>query len=544
MRRPPSRSRRIKLRLSLTVAAIAAVAAAVVPYAITRTADTAAGAAQFSGTHHGHHSATVESHRQQPKSSPAPTPKACPNSPTKASTLWSSSLQPKVASSSTDSAATLGVMVVPNKSGQITGIAFWKGTGNDGVHTASLWTDSKRLASGTFQKETASGWQWLTLAHPVQVKAGQHVLATYRAPEGHFAYTPGAITPGGVCSGALRATDGTLWMSHGGSRHHSTSRTTNYFVNLRFVPTGGTAPDPTQSPTAKPTDPKPTVQPTTTPTHSQTPTATPKPTPKPTTSAPPSSSTSGWPNASNTGVPAGTKLTSSGPISVTKDGTVIDGKQVNGDITVRANNVTIENTKVLGGRIDLGWDQNGIMIKDVEVDGEGKSPSNERVPAIGSNGYTCIRCNVHGWNSGFDVRNNVTIEDSWAHDIGPASSTHKTALGSNGANHVVVRHNVLSCEVSGCSAAIAFYGDFTPVSNVVVDDNLFNTEGSYCSYEGTLSGKAYPVATNITWTNNHYGQVEHPTCGIYGPATGWGSGGGNVWSGNVWDGSNKPIAAS
>lgn len=252
-----------------------------------------------------------------------------------------------------------------------------------------------------------------------------------------------------------------------------------------------------------------------------------------------------WPNASNTGVPAGTRLTPSGSITVTSDGTVLSNLRVSGSITVRANNVTIEKTKVIGGRIDLGWDQHGIVMTDVEVDGQDKAPPDERIPAIGSNGYTCIRCNVHGWNTGFDVRDNVVIEDSWSHDIGPPSEDgHFSSVGSNGANHVVIRHNVLSCEVSGCSAAIAFYGDFTPVSNVVVDNNLLNTEGSYCSYEGTLSQKKYPTATNIRWTNNHYGRRFHPRCGIYGPSTGWGNQGGNVWSGNVWDGTTTLIPAA
>jgi hypothetical protein len=82
------------------------------------------------------------------------------------------------------------------------------------------------------------------------------------------------------------------------------------------------------------------------------------------------------------------------------------------------------------------------------------------------------------------------------------------------------------------------------VSNVVVDNNLLNTEGSYCSYEGTLSQKKYPTATNIRWTNNHYGRRFHPKCGIYGPSTGWGNQGGNVWSGNVWDGTTTLIPAA
>lgn len=565
MRRPriAENSRRNKLRIAFAVSAVAAVTGAVAPFAIGSLAGSSAGADSL---HHASHVRVVDQQSQATRQRVSKAPathvasRACAGSSTKPSTLWNSSYAPQITSSTVDNPTMLGVDVVPSKSGTITGLAFWKGAGNTGTHTASLSSDGKQLATGTFSNESASGWQWLTLAHPVAVKAGQDIVASYVAPHGHFAYTPNTFAHGAICSGGLRAVSGfqrsvsTKGVEPAANRsshvRRAGDRDNNYFVDVRFAP-GGTA-TPTQSPTAPDptvvtTTPSPTSKPTAPPTKQSTAPPTKEPTSTPTkepTSSPTGGTTSsGWPNASNTGVPAGTKLTPSKSISVTKDGTVISGLDVSGDITVRANNVTIEKTKVTGGHIDLGWDQHGIMITDVEVDGLGKAPADQRVPAIGSNGYTCIRCNVHGSNSGFDVRNDVTIKDSWAHDIGPASGVHKTAVGSNGADHVVIQHNVLSCEVSGCSAAIAFYGDFTPVNDVVVDGNLFNTAGSYCSYEGTLSGKAYPNATNIKWTNNHYGTQFHPTCGIYGPADGWGSQGGNVWSGNVWDGTNKAISA-
>ena len=52
------------------------------------------------------------------------------------------------------------------------------------------------------------------------------------------------------------------------------------------------------------------------------------------------------PAYNNVGVPSGTTLTPSGSITVTTAGAVVDGKDVTGDITVSANNVTIKNTRV------------------------------------------------------------------------------------------------------------------------------------------------------------------------------------------------------
>lgn len=266
--------------------------------------------------------------------------------------------------------------------------------------------------------------------------------------------------------------------------------------------------------------------------------ATPTPTP---TTTPTSTPSSGWPNASNTGVPAGTTLTSSGSITITKSGTVISGLDVNGSITVSTSNVTIKNTRV-HGKINSGYNgYTGIVIQDVEVIGPGTDDGATRVPLVGAEGYSCIRCNVHSGNSGFEVSDNVTIQDSYIHDIGPNSGVHKTDIGSNAANHVVVRHNSMDCAVSGCSAALSIYGDFGQPNDWVVDNNLFNTTGSYCVYAGSVPGKKFPVATNVRFTNNHFGRLHYKTCGQYGPATAYQSGSGNVWTGNVWDDTGATI---
>ena len=52
----------------------------------------------------------------------------------------------------------------------------------------------------------------------------------------------------------------------------------------------------------------------------------------------------GMPDATTTGVPAGTTLTAyTGPMTITTPGTVIEGKIINGTLRVTAANVTIKN---------------------------------------------------------------------------------------------------------------------------------------------------------------------------------------------------------
>ena len=81
---------------------------------------------------------------------------------------------PATPAAADDSAVELGVAFTPRVNGSVVGIRFYKGSGNTGTHTGSLWNSSgSRLATATFTNETSAGWQTVTLASPVNVTAGQ-----------------------------------------------------------------------------------------------------------------------------------------------------------------------------------------------------------------------------------------------------------------------------------------------------------------------------------------------------------------------------------
>ncbi len=72
--------------------------------------------------------------------------------------------------------------------GYITGIRFYKGSGNTGTHVGHLWTNTgTQLAAATFTNETASGWQEVSFSDPVGISANTPYVASYFAPAGHFA---------------------------------------------------------------------------------------------------------------------------------------------------------------------------------------------------------------------------------------------------------------------------------------------------------------------------------------------------------------------
>ncbi len=106
-------------------------------------------------------------------------------------------------------AVTLGTKIVPAADGYITGVRFYKGPGNTGTHTGTLYSASGSvLATGTFSNETATGWQMLNFASAVPVTAGTTYVAAYYAPNGHYAADLRFFSSHGFSSGHLSAPGG------------------------------------------------------------------------------------------------------------------------------------------------------------------------------------------------------------------------------------------------------------------------------------------------------------------------------------------------
>ncbi len=150
---------------------------------------------------------------------------------------------PAVPSADESSPVELGAAFVPSKNGRVTGIRFFKGTGNNGVHKGSLWSSTgTKLAGVTFVGETASGWQTATLSSPVDVTAGTTYVVSYLAPQGHYSYTPGFFNEP-LVSGDLTAPAGNngryLYGAAGGFPTNSWG-STNYFVDIVFEKGPGT----------------------------------------------------------------------------------------------------------------------------------------------------------------------------------------------------------------------------------------------------------------------------------------------------------------
>ncbi|MDQ0368863.1 hypothetical protein [Catenuloplanes indicus] len=220
------------------------------------------------------------------------------------------------------------------------------------------------------------------------------------------------------------------------------------------------------------------------------------------TSAPAPSPEVVRPGEGSTGVPDGVTLTAyTGPLRITKAGTVIDGKRIDGCLDVRARDVVIKRSKLTCGGIMIKIEQKtaNLTIEDSDLDGA------QTGFVAGYWNYTLSRVNVYNIEEGPRVGSNVIIEDSWFHSMHPAQSdeAHQDLMQTNGGSNSTIRGNVFDATstVAGVSFNAAFQvgAEFEPLENVLVEENWFNG-GGY-----TVNIRNDPQISNVLFRNNVFG---------------------------------------
>ncbi|WP_169336219.1 Ig-like domain-containing protein [Pontibacter roseus] len=111
-----------------------------------------------------------------------------------------------------NSALQLGMKFRSSVNGFVTGVRFYKQSGNTGTHTGQLYSSSGALlASVVFQDETASGWQQAAFSSPVAVTAGTTYVISYHSSAGTYSATSngfGQAILNEPLSGLQNGTDG------------------------------------------------------------------------------------------------------------------------------------------------------------------------------------------------------------------------------------------------------------------------------------------------------------------------------------------------
>ena len=224
-----------------------------------------------------------------------------------------------------------------------------------------------------------------------------------------------------------------------------------------------------------PATPSPTAVPTTTP-----PVTTPPPTTVPPTTVPPTTppaqttnclpvpSACGFPDATNTGVPAGWSpiQTVNGDMSVTTAGATLDGWDIHGCLDISAPNVTIRNSRVGCAVWSINARGTGLLLDHVTVSCGGTAGKG----VVGVT-FTAVALDVSGCEDGFYIDPaGATIRDSYVHDLFHASGAHTDSVQVVAGGQVVVDHNTLENPDPQGSSVIS--ADTTDVRDVIVRGNL------------------------------------------------------------------------
>jgi len=250
-------------------------------------------------------------------------------------------------------------------------------------------------------------------------------------------------------------------------------------------------------------------------------------TPAPVPAPAASTATGGFPGAATTGVPAGTSLWASGELTVSRAGTVVDGLDVRGCLTITADRVTVRRSRIRCSGdyvVRLADGVSGVLLEDVDIDGQ-DSPG---TIAVGVDGYTVRRADIHGVGDGPRMGDGTVVEDSWIHGLAVGGGSHNDGIQSTGGHGIVIRHNRIEHPHQQTSC-IMLGADLDDIDDALVTGNLLDG-GNYTVYAGAGQGHR---ASDIRIVDNRFGRDF-----VYGPTS---FGQGVSASGNVFDDTGRPI---
>jgi hypothetical protein len=268
-------------------------------------------------------------------------------------------------------------------------------------------------------------------------------------------------------------------------------------------------------------------------------------------------SSCGYPDATNTGVPAGTALKAvpgqltSGPgwsynaststVTVTAKGTVLSGLAITGTLQISASNVTVKNVQVTtGGNFGISLAHTtGVTIQNSTISGLNAAAGRVSYAiddVYGDSTAMIIKANnISSFRTAIQVSTGQ-VDSNYIHDPGFVAGDHTNGIYVNGGSQSLMIWNNTIFDSMGQTDAINLDagtpGPSAPVANKTISDNLL-AGGAYTIYGGAASGSP---TSNIVIQDNRFGQNYYAKSGLYGPAYYFNAAGtGNKWTMNIWD---------
>ena len=318
------------------------------------------------------------------------------------------------------------------------------------------------------------------------------------------------------------------------------------------APSATLSPSPSPSPSATTPSPSPTVSPTATtapatspPAPSPSPSVTPSPTPTPTPSPSPTGllrncfgdlknsqgpidqsrlAACGYPTLASTGVPPSITPTAyQGPMTITTATTVIDGKRIPCGLNIRAANVTIRNSLLIGPAFYcINMDGGTLTITDSEL-----NCTDAHGTGIAWANFWATRVYIHDCENALEIGANSWVIDSYLSSR-EASGGHADDIQSQGGSDVLIRHNTFA-GLNPITSSIISNPDRN--SRWTVEANFFSA-GAYTVYcpENVAGGW-------VVRNNRFYGPTGNYGSDPHRPAYGYtdACGGVGTWVGNFRD---------
>jgi hypothetical protein len=276
----------------------------------------------------------------------------------------------------------------------------------------------------------------------------------------------------------------------------------------------------------------------------------------------------GYPDPTNTGVPAGTALAPSGSIVVTQPGTVISGVDVTGTIQIYADDVTVENSRVTQDStcgptnacgnyaIGIAPGLTGVKIAHVETLTATGLSCQQDIRNTGSE-VTIEAAYLHGCDGNVYAAGPTVLKDSYGLARIDISTDHIENVYFNETSFTAI-HDTLLNPVNQTAVIFGNSGGGIDVANcsnqLTVQESLL-AGGGYSLYPCAHSSQ--PGSSTLNVVGNHFARCltapiyeaaggHHPCAGgfdangfypgsgSYGIASDYYPGTG-VWRGNVWD---------
>ncbi|RXZ71950.1 hypothetical protein ESP51_06155 [Agromyces albus] len=237
-------------------------------------------------------------------------------------------------------------------------------------------------------------------------------------------------------------------------------------------------------------------------------------------------------------MPAGTTLkVHQGDLTVTTPGAVIDGVEVHGLLIVKAPDVVIKNSRILGRAVDnhVGLVSNVVSgmpftIQDSEISSSVASPY---ANGIFGSAFTAIRVDISNVIDPIRViGGDVEIRDSWLHDNDHfevdisrnGTPSHDDSIQIEGGNDISIVGNRLE-HADNAAIQITQNTSKATLGNIRITGNYLNDGGCTLNVARTPATIAnFAVADNVFGPDRKFAQ-----CGILAPDVNAPQQSGNTW---------------